>query len=508
MELERCPSWFKGLAWKASMWETASRVRIPSSPLLSGMYTRFFYTLIDVFCVCKIFYSEEKGGIFMENSEIKENVKYSAKALIPFGVFIAVYLVTGIVLSSQGVELAFYQLPSPVAVICGIIVAFILFKGGIDEKFDTFIRGCGNENIVIMCIIFLLAGAFTTVSKQMGGVDSVVNLGMSVIPPQFITAGIFIISSFIAVATGTSVGTVVAVAPIAIGFAEAAGLNQMMVIGATIGGGMFGDNLSIISDTTIAATRTQNVEMKDKFRANFAIALPAAIVTVVLLLIFGRPEVVPKATTYSYSLIKVLPYIFVLVSALCGVNVFVVLTGGIVFSGIIGIADGSFTALVYTQQIFEGFKGMLDIFLLSMFMGGLAAMVEKEGGINWILQKIRKVIRGKKSAQLGIAAMISLTDMATANNTVAILINGPIAKEISEEYGVEPKRTASLLDIFSCVFQGIIPYGAQVLFACASIKGLNSPFEVISLCWYQYVLAIFAILSIYFPYTKYMDSNK
>lgn len=282
----------------------------------------------------------------------------------------------------------------------------------------------------------------------------------------------------------------------------------MMVIGATIGGGMFGDNLSIISDTTIAATRTQNVEMKDKFRANFAIALPAAIVTVVLLLIFGRPEVVPKATTYSYSLIKVLPYIFVLVSALCGVNVFVVLTGGIVFSGIIGIADGSFTALVYTQQIFEGFKGMLDIFLLSMFMGGLAAMVEKEGGINWILQKIRKVIRGKKSAQLGIAAMISLTDMATANNTVDILINGPIAKEISEEYGVEPKRTASLLDIFSCVFQGIIPYGAQVLFACASIKGLNSPFEVISLCWYQYVLAIFAILSIYFPYTKYMGSNK
>ncbi len=439
---------------------------------------------------------------------MEKNTKISGKALIPFGVFIAIYLITGIVLNSQGVEMAFYQLPSPVAVMGGIIVAFLMFKGSINDKFNTFIKGCGNENIIIMCIIFLLAGAFTTVSKQMGGVDSVVNLGMSFIAPQFITVGIFIISSFIAISTGTSVGTVVAVAPIALGFAEAAGLNQMMVIGATIGGGMFGDNLSIISDTTIAATRTQGVEMKDKFRANFAIALPAALVTIVLLLIFGRPEVIPESTAYSYNIIKVLPYIFVLVAALMGVNVFVVLTGGIIFSGIIGIADGSFTTLVFTQQIFEGFKGMLDIFLLSMFMGGLAAMVEKEGGINWILLKIKKIIKGKKSAELGIAAMISLTDMATANNTVAILINGPIAKEISEEYGIEPKRTASILDIFSCVFQGIIPYGAQVLFACATIKGLNSPFDVIYLCWYQYVLAIFALISIYIPYTRYLDKNK
>lgn len=439
---------------------------------------------------------------------MEKNTKISGKALIPFGVFIAIYLITGIALNSQGVEMAFYQLPSPVAVMGGIIVAFLMFKGSINDKFNTFIKGCGNENIIIMCIIFLLAGAFTTVSKQMGGVDSVVNLGMSFIAPQFITVGIFIISSFIAISTGTSVGTVVAVAPIALGFAEAAGLNQMMVIGATIGGGMFGDNLSIISDTTIAATRTQGVEMKDKFRANFAIALPAALVTIVLLLIFGRPEVVPESTTYSYNIVKVLPYIFVLVAALMGVNVFVVLTGGIIFSGIIGIADGSFTTLVFTQQIFEGFKGMLDIFLLSMFMGGLAAMVEKEGGINWILLKIKKIIKGKKSAELGIAAMISLTDMATANNTVAILINGPIAKEISEEYDIEPKRTASILDIFSCVFQGVIPYGAQVLFACATIKGLNSPFDVIYLCWYQYVLAIFALISIYIPYTRYLDKNK
>lgn len=429
-----------------------------------------------------------------------KNDKVSAKALIPFMVFVGVYLITGIVLNAQGTELAFYQLPSPVAAIIGIIVAFIMFKGSIEEKFDSLIKGCGNENIIIMCIIFLLAGAFSTVSKQMGGVDSVVNLGMSVLPPQYITVGIFIISCFIAISTGTSVGTVVAVAPIAIGFAQAAGISEAMVIGATISGGMFGDNLSIISDTTIAATRTQGVEMKDKFKANFIIALPAAIVTIVLLLIFARPETIPTVKSYEYNIIKVIPYIFVLVSAIWGMNVFVVLTGGIILSGIIGISDGSFTVLVFSQQIFEGFKGMLDIFLLSMFTGGLAYMVEREGGINWIIKQVRKIIKGKKSAELGISAMVSLTDLATANNTVAILINGPIAKEISEEYGIEPKRAASLLDIFSCVFQGLIPYGAQVLFACASIKGLNSPFEVVYLTWYPLVLAAFALLSIYVPY--------
>lgn len=436
-----------------------------------------------------------------------KNKKVSAIALLPFLVFIGVYLITGIVLNARGVEMAFYQLPSPVAAVVGIIAAFIIFKGTIDEKFNSLIKGCGNENIIIMCIIFLLAGAFSTVSKSMGGVDSVVNLGMSVIPAQYISVGIFVISSFIAISTGTSVGTVVAVAPIAIGFAQAAGLNEALVIGATIGGGMFGDNLSIISDTTIAATRTQGVEMKDKFKANFLIALPAAIVTIGLLLVFGRPDVIPPVKAYDYELIKVVPYMFVLIAALCGMNVFVVLTGGIVLSGIIGIAGGSFTTLVFSQQIFEGFKGMLDIFLLSMLMGGLAYMVEKEGGINWILNKIKKVIKGKKTAELGISAMVSITDMATANNTVAILINGPIAKEISEEYGIEPKRAASLLDIFSCVFQGIIPYGAQVLFACASIKGLNSPFDVVYFCWYQGLLAVFALLSIYVPYTDMIHSK-
>lgn len=428
--------------------------------------------------------------------------KANGLALIPFLIFIGIYLITGMVLNARGMEMAFYQLPAPIASFIGIIVAFMLFKGSFEEKLSLFLKGCGDENIMIMCMVFLFAGAFTSVSSAMGGVDFVVNLGMTVIPPHYIAAGIFVMSAFISISTGTSVGTVTAVTPIALGLASAGGLNTTLVVGAVIGGAMFGDNLSMISDTTIAATRTQGVKMKDKFRANFAISFPAAIVTVILLLIFGRPEVVPEVQEYSYSLIKVLPYLFVLIASLLGINVFIVLTGGILFSGIVGIAADSFTVLELANHVYNGFTGMFEIFLLSMITGGLAKMVEKEGGIDWLLQKISKIIKGRKSAELGIAAMTSLTNMATANNTVAILIASPIAKDISERYEVDPKRTASLLDIFACIFQGILPYGAQMLFACALMENLNSPFQVITKCWYQYILMLFAVLSICFTKEK------
>ena len=428
--------------------------------------------------------------------------KANGLALIPFLIFIGIYLITGMVLNARGMEMAFYQLPAPIASFIGIIVGFMLFKGSFEEKLSLFLKGCGDENIMIMCMVFLFAGAFTSVSSAMGGVDSVVNLGMTVIPPHYIAAGIFVMSAFISISTGTSVGTVTAVTPIALGLASAGGLNTTLVVGAVIGGSMFGDNLSMISDTTIAATRTQGVKMKDKFRANFAISFPAAIVTVILLLIFGRPEVVPEVQEYSYSLIKVLPYLFVLIASLLGVNVFIVLTGGILFSGIVGIAADSFTVLELANHVYNGFTGMFEIFLLSMITGGLAKMVEKEGGIDWLLQKISKIIKGRKSAELGIAAMTSLTNMATANNNVAILIASPIAKDISERYEVDPKRTASLLDIFACIFQGILPYGAQMLFACALMENLNSPFQVITKCWYQYILMLFAVLSICFTKEK------
>ncbi|MGO1470830.1 MAG: Na+/H+ antiporter NhaC family protein [Tissierella sp.] len=437
-----------------------------------------------------------------------EKIKGNGKALIPFLVFVAVYLAAGIILQIKGVEMAFYEFPAPVAVIVGIIVAFFLLEGSIDEKFDTFIKGCGNSDIIIMCVIYLLAGAFSAVSSAMGGVDSTVNLGLTLIPAQYVTAGLFVISAFISVATGSSVGTIVAVAPIAVGLADKAGLNLALIIAAAVSGAMCGDNLSIISDTTIAATRTQNIEMRDKFRVNLMLALPAALITIVLLVIFGKPVSVPEVGEYSYNIIKILPYLFVLISAIAGMNVFIVLTGGIVFSGIVGLVYGDFTVLTFSQEIYAGFEGMLDIFILSLLMGGLAQMVTKAGGIQWILDKIRGMIKGKKSAEIGIAGLVSLSDVATANNTVAIIVAGPIAKEISREYKVDPRRSAALLDSFSCVFQGLIPYGAQLLLAGSFTAGLVSPFQIIPLLWYQQILAVIVILSIFFPiFNGYINKN-
>lgn len=427
-------------------------------------------------------------------------VKSSGKALIPFLVFIAVYMGTGLFLQAQGVEMAFYQLPAPVAALVAIIFAFFMFKGTIEEKFDTFIEGCGDSNITIMCIIFILAGAFSTVSKSMGAVESTVNFALTLVPAQFITAGIFIIACFISISTGTSVGTIVAVGPIAVGLADKGGLNLALVIAALVGGSMFGDNLSVISDTTISATRTQNCEMRDKFKLNILLAAPAALITIILLLIFGKPLNVLEAGTYTYNIFKMLPYILVLITALVGVNVFVVLTGGILSSGILGLVFKDFTLIEFGQQIYAGFSGMFEIFLLSILIGGLAHMVAKEGGIQWLLDNVKKMIKGRKSAEIGIAALVALTDAATANNTIAIIINGPIAKELCNEYHVDPRRSASLLDTFSCVMQGLIPYGAQLLIAVGFTNGAISSFDVIPLLWYQLLLGVFAIVSIYIPF--------
>ena len=281
-----------------------------------------------------------------------EKIKPSGKALIPFAVFIFLYLGVGIILEFSGTEMAFYQLPAPVAIIVGVVVAFIIFKGSIEEKFSQFAKGCGNENILIMCFIYLFAGAFATVAKSMGGVDSTVNLGLSFIPAQYITAGLFIISAFISVATGTSMGTISTVAPIAIETAEKAGLNMTLIVAAIIGGAMFGDNLSVISDTTIAATRTQNCELKDKFKVNFYIALPAAVLTFVLLIVFGKPETIVPIQKLDYNLVKVIPYILVLGLAISGFNVFLTLGVGTVVAGIVGMAYGDLTPLTFAQNIY------------------------------------------------------------------------------------------------------------------------------------------------------------
>lgn len=431
-------------------------------------------------------------------NDLKSKEKGNFLALVPLLAFVLIYLVSGMVLNAQGVEMAFYKFPAPIAAFLGVIIAFLLLKGSLDDKFNVFLKGCGSQDIIIMCMIYLLAGAFSTVSKAMGGVESTVNLGLTLIPVNFIIVGVFIIASFIALATGTSVGTVVAVAPIAISIASKAGLNLPLTLGALMGGAMLGDNLSIISDTTIAATRTQGVAMKDKFKANFLVVLPAAIVTIILLIILGRPETIPPTEVYSYSIIKILPYIFVLATALMGVNVFVVLTGGIVFSGAIGLFTGSFDGLGLVNEMYNGFLSMTDIFLLSLITGGLAQMVSEYGGLTWILNLIKKGIRGKRSAELGIGGLAALSNFATANNTVAILISGELSKEISKEYDIEPKRTASLLDIFACTVQSIIPYGAQLLIAAGFTKGLVSPVEIVPYVWYSFFLIISVVLSILF----------
>ncbi len=431
-------------------------------------------------------------------SEDRE-IKASFRGLIPFIVFIFIYLGTGIVLNMQGVDLAFYQLPGPIAAFVAIIVGFAIFKGKIEEKFITFLEGCGHQDIMTMCIIYLLAGAFAVVSKAMGGVDSTVNLGITYIPPHFIAVGLFVIGAFISTATGTSVGAIVALGPIAVGLGEKSGVPMALILASVMGGAMFGDNLSVISDTTIAATRTQGVEMRDKFRINLYIAAPAAIATIILLFVFGRPDVVPEAVAHDYQFVKVIPYIFVLIMALVGVNVFVVLTTGVLLSGAIGFAYGDFTLLTFGKEIYNGFTNMTEIFLLSMLTGGMAQMVAKEGGIQWIIKSVQKMIVGKKSAKIGIGALVSFTDIAVANNTVAIIINGRIAKQLAEKYEVDLRESAAFLDIFSCIMQGIIPYGAQMLILLGFANGIVSPTELIPLLWYQILLGIFSVVYIVLP---------
>jgi len=427
---------------------------------------------------------------------IKEMDKGNPVALIPLFVFLVLYLGMGIYFSMQGVEMAFYQFPAPIAALVGIVVAFLMGSGSMEERVSSFVKGAGENNVIIMCMIYLLAGAFSTVSQAVGGVDATVNLGLSIIPSQFLLPGLFLIAAFIATAMGTSMGTIGAVVPIAVGIASKAALPLPLTIGAVIGGAMFGDNLSIISDTTIAATQTQGVEMRDKFKMNLLIVLPAAILTLVFLFFSGETAV--QASQYSYELIKVVPYIAVLFFALIGVNVFMVLFGGMLLSGLIGIVFGDFTFIAMAQEAYAGFNSMTEVFFLSMFAGGLAAMIRKEGGLQYLIYTISSKIKSSKGAELGIAALVSVTDVCTANNTVAIIISGPLAKNIAIENNVDLRRSASLLDIFACVWQGIIPYGAQILLAGSLAK--ISPIQIIPNLHYNFLVLLAGLLAIYFAF--------
>lgn len=433
-----------------------------------------------------------------EQIKLHQEREASGLALIPLLFFIVIYLGVGIVLHSKGVEMAFYQFPSVVAMTIAVILAFLMYhKTGIDNNFKLFARGAGDENIMTMLMIFLLAGAFSSVAGAMGGVSSTANLGLAIIPPRFIVPGIFIIAAFLSTATGTSMGTVGAIVPIAYNMAKTADLNMSFVVAAVLTGAMFGDNLSMISDTTIAATRTQGVDLKDKFRTNAWISIPSALITLSLMVIFSKGGT--ATGNLDYNLIKVVPYVLVLGLALLGLNVFAVLIIGIISASAVGVGTGAIGLMEVAAKIWAGYQGMIEVFILSMFVGGLAELTKHYGGLKWIIDKTSKLLKGPKSASVGIAVLAALTDAATANNTVAIIVTGEIAKEISDKYKIDPRRTASFLDIFSCIMQGFIPYGAQFLLIASLTKNAVNPTSMIPYNWYLIILGIMSLISVVFP---------
>jgi len=429
-------------------------------------------------------------------------------ALLPLMLFLCLFLGTGIYLTLEGVESAFYQIPAPVAVLPAIVLAIILSRDTINNTIEQFTSGVGDSNVIAMCLIYLLAGGFAAVASATGGVESTVNLGLSLIPSWFLLPGFFLISAFIATAMGTSMGTLSAVAPIALGVAQSAGIDIAIMGGAIISGAMFGDNLSIISDTTIAATRSQGCEMKDKFKENLRIALPAAAAVLILLAFLGHDAPLPPVGDIDW--IKVLPYMAILVLAMVGVNVFVVLGSGIVMAGLVGLMQTPDYGLMnLAKDIYKGFSDMQEILIFAMLIGGLGALMSHQGGLAFIVRFIDKILAklsakndkvSTKSAELGIASVVSLTNLAIANNTVSIIVASDVAKNIAQTHDVEPKRSASLLDIFACSIQGVIPYGAQALMIGAMFS--LSPLTVSIHVFYPMLLAASAILTILFRKRK------
>ena len=419
-----------------------------------------------------------------------ENEKSNAAALLPIGVFLVIFLGSGVITGD------FYAMPAIVAFLIALFVAFCQNRGlSFDEKISIISKGVGNENIITMSLIFLCAGAFSGAVTAAGGVESTVNLGLSILPAKVAVVGLFIIGCFISVSMGTSMGTIAALAPIAVGISEKTGFSLAVCIGAVVCGA-FGDNLSMISDTTIAAVKTQGCEMKDKFRENFFIVLPAAIVTIVLFFFITRNGNFKLAEELTYNIWRVVPYVLVLVGALIGINVFLVLISGTVISLIVGVATGSLAVGDMFAAVGEGVTGMYDITVISIVVACIVSLVKEFGGIQFILNLIKKSIKGQKGGEIGIAGLSLLVDMCTANNTVAIVMAGPIAKEISEEFDISSRRSASLLDIFTSVGQGMIPYGAQLLSA-ASLTGLT-PFAIMPYLFYPILMAVSAVLFILF----------
>jgi len=420
--------------------------------------------------------------------------KKSIIALLPFIVFLGVFLGTGIILTLQGVEFAFYQLPASIAIIPAVFVSIylgkVISKETIETQIGQFIRGAGHANIVTMCVIYLLAGAFASVAKATGSVDASVQLGLAIFPSYLLLPGIFLVAAFLSTAMGSAMGTIAAIAPIALGFIDSAGLDSAVVAGCLISGAIFGDNLSIISDTTIASTRSQGAQMKDKFKVNFKFAIPAAIICLVIFTVLGQS--INYEVTNEAAFIGLVPYIVILVLALSGINVLVVLTIGIILAAAIGVISNDYQLSTWITDINAGFASMQDIFILSLFIGGLSELIRHQGGLAALTQGIESLARKfspnnkKRAAGFGIASLTFFCNFFTANNTVSIIITGETAKELATDGELKPAQSASLLDVFACINQGILPYGAQALLLGTTL-GI-SPIAVVSHAFYPMIL--------------------
>ncbi|MBR2865325.1 MAG: Na+/H+ antiporter NhaC family protein [Elusimicrobiaceae bacterium] len=415
-------------------------------------------------------------------------------ALLPLWVFLLAYLVVSILAGD------FYKMPISVAFVIAAIVAVANSKGqNLTQKIELFCKGAADGNIMLMVLIFILAGAFAQTTKAMGAVDSMVHLTLWLLPQKLLVPGLFLAACFISVSVGTSVGTIVALIPVAAGIAVNTGIEPALMAAAVVSGAMFGDNLSFISDTTIVATRTQGCRMKDKFRTNLRIVLPFAILTAILYFFIGQNNGTPYAPG-QVNWLHVLPYLAVLGAAVAGVHVMLVLIGGTIFAGIIGILTHGFNLWGWTGAMGTGITGMGELIVVTILAGGMLEMIRVNGGFDWIIQKMTKHTHSVRAAEFSIAGLVSFANLCTANNTIALIMSGPIAKEIATRFKIPANRTASLMDIFSCFVQGAIPYGAQLLMAAGLAK--LSPIAIMQYLYYPYLLGVGAIVAIWFGYPK------
>ena len=431
-----------------------------------------------------------------------EKKKSNPIALLPIGVFLVLYLGMGLVFEYVlRIEMGFYQIPIVVVFLAALLVAFLQNRSlKFEDKLEVVSRSVGDKDIMTMILIFLEAGVFVGVTGR-DSAEAVAYFLLSVTPAWAAVAVLFIAACFVSVAMGTSVGTITLLTPIAVAVSNVSGFSLALCIGSVMGGAMFGDNLSFISDTTIAACNSQGCQMRDKFRANFKIALPAAIVTLAIILAQSFGADVSHIETPSYNLLLLIPYVLVLVGGICGMNVFAVLLVGILSGLLITLLTGTVDFITLLGSMGSGASGMFETIMVTLLVSAMCGLIREFGGFEALLAGIRRVFKGRIGGRLGVGLLVGAMDIATANNTVAIVMAGPIAKEISQEYGITPKESASLLDTFSCIFQGVIPYGAQMLVAVSTAMSLGSSisaFEILPCLFYPYILATCSLVYIIF----------